>query len=184
MNNPQATLRMVALAVHGLAVVAVVLLFLKTSGMTVFCVVPGALIGCACVAAQPGRQITVYAAFGFLMGFVFWDCASIVNQKAFLVLIVVALIAAGAVWFLRSPTWPAVLFTAIAVLLRLAIAASTYRHRFDTEYDPNYILRSVLTVAVVLSLGLVYLGLGFAETVVQKSSKRKGRRVRPRDDDE
>src|SRR5438876_8573482 len=71
MDDLKATLRIVGLVLHVLAAAVLVLLFLKTGGMTVFCVVAGALIGCASVPVRPGRPITVYTAFGLLMGYAF-----------------------------------------------------------------------------------------------------------------
>jgi hypothetical protein len=178
MNN-KAIFQVVALGVHLLAAAVLVLLFLQTGGMTVFCVVAGALIGCASVPARPGRPVTLYVAFGVLMGYAFWMAVSAVNQRAVLSLVPVVLLVAGAVWLLEAPRWPAALFTGVAVLLSLGLAVLQYRQRHDTDYDPEYVRHSAVTSLVVLSLGLVYLGLGSAEAMWRepRKAKRGGRRV-------
>lgn len=186
MSNTKATLRAIAIGVHVLATITLVLLFLQTGGMTGFCVVAGVLIGCVSVPARPGQPVTLYVAFGVLMGYAFWTGASAVNQRDLLALVPVLLLAAGAAWLLQAPSWPSVLFTGSAVLLSLVLAVFQYRHRNDPhDFDPEHIRRSAVTAIVVLTLGLVYLGLGFAEAMMQESrkAKRKVRRaVRSRTD--
>jgi hypothetical protein len=171
MSNRKTIFITIALAVHLLAAIALVLLFLKTGGMTVFCVVAGALIGCASVAARPGRAVTMYVAFGMLMGYAFWMGASAISQRAFLELVVLLLLVGGVVWLLQDPRWPSALFSGVVVLLCLGLAVLQYTRREFSEYDPELVRRSVLTSYVVLGLGLVYLGLGLAETALQKAHK-------------
>jgi hypothetical protein len=187
MSHLKATYKAIAIGTHVLAAIALVLLFLKTGGMTLFCVVPGVLIGCASVAARPGRPVTLYAAFGVLMGYAFWMAVSAVNQHDVLSLVPVALVVVGAAWLLQTPRWPSALFTAVAVLLSLGLAVLQYRHRHDVGgFDPEQVRRGALTSLVVLALGLVYLGLGFAEATLQEPRQRPRavrRRERPRADE-
>ena len=76
---------------------------------------------------------------------------------------------------------PAALFTSVVVLLCLGLAALQYRYRYEAvDFDPEFIRRSALTSLVVLSLGLVYLGLGFAEASLREPHKGKRRVKRPR----
>ena len=51
MNDLKSMIRTIGLFFHAVAATGLLLLFLKTRGMTVFCVVAGGLIGCASVAA-------------------------------------------------------------------------------------------------------------------------------------
>jgi hypothetical protein len=184
MSDSKATLRVIALVVHPLAAIVLLLLFFKTWGMTVLCVVPGVLIGCGSVAARPGRPVTLYAAFGVLMGYAFWMGASAVSQGAIVAFVPILLLVAGALWLLQQPSWPSAIFAGVVVLLCLGLALLEYRqHPEFMEYDPELIRRSALTSFVVLSLGLVYLALGFAEASLQapRKAKRATRRVkRPR----
>jgi hypothetical protein len=178
MSDTKATLRVLALVIHVLAAITLVVLFFQTWGMTVFCVVAGALIGCASVPARPGQPITLYTAFGLLTGFAAWMCVNAVNQGVFWLLVPVLLLAIGAAWLLQDPGWPPVLFTTVLVLVGLALAVLQYRHRNDpSDYEPELLRRTALTSFVMLSLGLVYLVLGFAEASVRKSAKTtRGRR--------
>jgi len=76
------------------------------------------------------------------------------------------------------------LFTGLAVLFLLGLAGSHYyEHRRDPDYDVAHLRRSALTTYVVLTVGLVYLVLGFAEASLQETPKRKRRRIRPVVDD-
>jgi hypothetical protein len=183
MSNTKTALLIAAIVVHILAAVALVILFFKTGGMTVFCVVAGTLIGGLSVAARPGRPITLYIAFGVLMGYVFWMGASAISQSAFLELLILVLLAAGAVWFLQDPRWPAALCTAVLALLLIGLAAVQFRQALQfIEYDPELIRRSALTSLVVLAIGLMYVGLGFAEASLQgpPKAKRARRRMKQR----
>jgi hypothetical protein len=67
------------------------------------------------------------------------------------------------------------------VLLLTGLAAIQYRQRPELlEYDPEWVRRSALTSFGVLSLGTVYLVLGFAEASLLKprKAKRKVRRLK------
>jgi len=182
MSDLRPTLRILGFALHVVAAGVLVLLFLKTGGMTVFCVVAGALIGCASVPARPGRPITVYAAFGLLMGYAFWMGASAISQGNFLLLLFLLVLAGGAVWLLEQPRWPAALFTAIMVLFLLGLAAVQYRHADLSDYDPTLVRHTALTTLMVLGLALAYIGLGCAESsfLEPANSKRPARRKRLR----
>jgi len=182
-NNNKLALQIIAVVVHLLAATALVLLFLKTRGMTLFCVVPGVFIGGSSVLARPGRPITVYVAFGVLMGFVFWLSASAVNMRSFLDLVFVLLVVGGAVWFLQVPSWPSASFAAAVALLYLGLSIAEYRHPAESLYfDDAHLRRGALTSIVVLTIGLVYLGLGFAEVSLEgmnKPNRKPRRKVRP-----
>ena len=182
MGDFKATLRIIGLVLHVLAAGVLVLLFLKTGGMTVFCVVAGALIGCASVPARPGRPIIVYAAFGFLKGYALWMGASAISQGNFLLLLFLLVLAGGAVWLLEQPRWPAALFTAIMVLFLLGLAAVQYRRADQSDYEPTLVRHTALTTLVILGLALVYIGLACAESsfLEPANSKRPARRKRVR----
>jgi hypothetical protein len=173
MSDLKATLRIIGLVLHVLAAGVLVILFLKTGSMTVFCIVAGVLIGCASVPARPGRPITVYATFGFLMGYAFWMGASAISQGNFLLLLLLLVLAGGAVWLLQQSRWPAALFTAIMVLFLLGLATVQYRHADQSDYDPTLVRHSALTTLVVLGLALVYTGLGCAEFSFLEAAKLK-----------
>src|SRR5262249_59518329 len=99
---------------------------------------------------------------------------SAVNQADFLRLVLVVLLAVGAVWLLQSPSWPAAVFTGVMVLLSPGVADLQYRHRDDWgAFDPDQVRRGAITAFGVLSVGLVYLGLGFADVLVRQSQKGK-----------
>lgn len=170
----------VAVSVHVLAAAALaVLVILPTRPMALFCIVPGALSGCAAVAALRDRPVTLYVAFGVLMGYVFWQVASAVNQGQYLDLIVACLLAAGAAWLLYSPDLPAVLFTGILVVLLAALTLAFYHQRNDWD-DPERIRRSAINGIVVLGTGLVYVSLGFYEASLRRKEARARRRRRRR----
>src|SRR5438132_10376767 len=103
MNDLKRALPIIGYVFHGVTALALVLLFLKTGGMTVFCVVAGALIGCASVAVRPGRPVTLYVAFGLLMGYSFWMGASAISQQSYLLLVFLLVLAGGALWLLEQP---------------------------------------------------------------------------------
>ena len=148
--------------------------------MAIFCIVAGALIGCASVPAVRGRPVTLYVAFGVLMGNAFWMAVSAVNQGALLELVPVVLLVVGAAWFLKQPRWPAALFSAILLVFFMGISVLDYRQRhIDFEYDPEYIRRGAITSLVVSALGLVYVGLGLAQSSWDEPPKRRRRRSVP-----
>src|SRR5262249_13008917 len=135
------------------------------------------------------RPITLYIAFGLLMGYSFWMGASSISSRNFLFLVFLLVLAGGAVWLLEQPRWPAALFTTIIVLLFLGLAVVHYRHAEETEYDAKLIRDTQLTTIVVLSLGLIYAGLACVESFLEPpKSKRiaRGKKRRPprrRDED-
>ena len=148
--------------------------------MTLFCLIPGALIGCASVAAARGRPIPLYCAFGLLMGFTFWMGVSSVNQSDFLGLIFLLVLAGGVVWSLQQPGWPSVAFTTVITLLLLGMVILQYRNRhLLIGVDANMVRRTLVTALGVLAVGLLYLGVGFAEVLVQQGRKRKRLKRRP-----
>jgi hypothetical protein len=174
MGQKHAVLHAVTIGVHVLAAGALGLLLLKTGTMGVFCVGSGALIGCAAVPARPGRSPTLYIAFGVLMGYAFWTGVSAVNMGVFFYLIPALLLGVGAAWFLEQPGWPSVLFTGIMDLLIGGLVALELRYRPPGDVvDPEHLRRSTLTSGVVLSVGLVYLVLGFIEAMLGKPKKKK-----------
>ena len=180
MSVSKATFRWIAIVLGIIGAALLVLLMIKMPGMALFCVVPGALIGCACVPTLPGRPITLYVAFGIFMGYVFWLCASIVNQGAWLALLPVLLLATGAVWLLQLPSWPSAIFTVVAGLFSLGLAVVLYatRHQVIAE-DPEQVRMSALVSITMLALGLAFSGLGFAEALATKPrfKKKKKRRI-------
>jgi hypothetical protein len=178
MSNLKASLFAAALIVHVLAAVAIALAFLETRAMTGFCVISGALIACGGAAAEPGRPITLYAAFGTLMGYAFWLAVSTINHRAFLYVIPVVLLAIGAVWVLQNPSWPSVLFGGVTAVLCLALTGLEFQHRFDADRaDPDSIRRSALTTLVVLTIGLVYLAVSFGEVSLRKTRRKPRKRT-------
>jgi hypothetical protein len=179
MGSRKAKFQIAGLIVHLISAIALLLAFREAGGMVAFCVVSGALIGCGAVPARPGRPVTLYAAFGLLVGFAFWLFVSAVNQREFLVVIPAALLATGAVWLLQEPGWPPVLFTGVVALLCLGLVGLQYQHRYDLDgLDPETARRNALTTLVVLTVGLVYLALGFAEASLRKARKKVRRAIR------
>jgi hypothetical protein len=178
MNNRKEILRAVAVAVHVLAAAAFVLLYLKTGGMTVICLVSAVLIACASVPARPGRPVTHYMAFGVLTGYAFWVCVAAVHRRDFLSLVPAVLLIAGAAWWLQAPCWPATLFAGTAVVVSLGLAVLQYQYPLEPGFDPQRVRRAAITSLGILSVGLVYLGLGTVEAMwrAPRKAKRIGRR--------
>jgi hypothetical protein len=88
-------LRAATWVIHGLAAVALAVLFSKTGAMAGWCIFPGLLIACASVASSPGRPLTFYAAFGALMGFSFWEAVGEIRTGHYLELLPALLLIAG-----------------------------------------------------------------------------------------
>jgi hypothetical protein len=189
MGDSKTILWWVAIGLHCLAAGALVLLVFQTRAMAVFCIVPGALIGAASVPAVRGRPISLYAAFGVLMGYSFWALASAVNQREPILGLLALLVAAGAVWLLKAPGWPSVIFSGVAILLCLGLVALNYRWARDLrDSDLEHTRKSAITTFGFLTLGLAYAGIGFAE-VSQKDDRgaargRRKKRRRPREEEE
>jgi hypothetical protein len=174
MSNLKSAFRIASIVVYIIAAVAFAFLYRETSAMTGFCVVAAVLIGCGSVPARPGRPVTLYGAFGLLVGHAFWLFVSAINQGMYLGLIPAVLTAVGAVWMMQNPTWPSVIFSGAVGVLNLALAGLQFQHRFDaTLSDPDTIRRTVLTSVVVLVVGLVFLAVGFTEMVMLKAAKSK-----------
>jgi hypothetical protein len=167
---PQWSFHIVATATHVVAAVALVMLVLApTRGMALFCIVPGVLSACAAVAARRNRAITLYIAFGVLVGFVFWSFVSAVNHGAFLEALVTALLAVGAAWLLQQPRWPAAAFTTVvACLLGSLLVPMLYTSPFSI--DPVYSRRSGVTGLSMLVIGLMYVGLGVWESALNRKT--------------
>lgn len=184
MNDLKAALRIVAWAAHGVAALVLALLCFQSPAMTLFCIVPGALIGCASVAAMRGRPVTLYCAFGALMGLAFWLGVSSVNQRDFIGLIILIVLAAGVVWMLQQPNWASVIFAGLMALLILGLSILQYRYRHQVSVvDAETIRRSFLTTLGVVSVGLLYLGHGFAEVLLQPSRRPRRKKRRKVDAD-
>lgn len=172
MSKLKTNFRIASIAVYVLAAIALGLTFRETRAMTGFCVISAVLIGCASVPARPARPVTLYGAFGLLVGHAFWLFVSGINQGFYLSLIPAVLMAVGAVWMMQNPAWPSVIFLAVVDVLHLAIAAIQYQFRYDAEHsDPETIRRSVLTSVVVLVSGLAFLAVGFTEELLRKKAK-------------
>lgn len=174
MSDTKAMLRATTLVFHGLAAVALLLLFLSTRGMTAIIVVSGTLIGCTSVPARQGRPIALYCGFGLLMGDVFWTLVSFVNQREFLGLVPALLLAVGVAWLLNDPCWSAALFAAVTILLSAALSIWQLQlTRNFISVDDEHVRRSAITSLVALGVGSVYLCLGVAECLLPKSRKTK-----------
>ena len=165
-------------AAHGVAIVGVVLLFLQTRGMTVFCTVAAVLIGCGSVSSVPGRSISTYAAFGSLMGYAFWISVSAINQGEFVSLVPAVLLIIGCAWFLQETRWPSFVFAICVALLLLVMAIASYRNPYDVDgWEPDAVRRSALTAIGVVSLGVMYLCLSFSEGMLAVTRKPKRKRT-------
>jgi hypothetical protein len=158
-----AVVQVLAIVMHVLAAaVLVVLAALPTRPMALFCLVPGVLTGCVIPAVLRNRPVTLYAAFGVLMGYAFWDLASSINQGHFLDLLAVCILAASTAWLLQQPSWPPLLLTEIMGSLLIGFNLLAYSQRFDWT-EPEYIARSTGTALGILCTGMLYGALGFWE---------------------
>jgi hypothetical protein len=174
MSDLKRAFRIASIAAYVIAAIALALTFKETRAMTGFCVVAAVLIGCGSVPARPGRAVTLYGAFGVLVGHAFWLFVSGINQGMYLILIPAVLMAVGAVWMMQEPTWPSVIFLGAAAALNLALAGLEYQNRFDAALaDPDTIRRSALTSTVVLVVALVFLAVGFTEFLMLKAARAK-----------
>lgn len=172
----------VTVAAHAVAVVVVMALFLQTQAMTAFCAVAAALIGCGSVSSVPGRSVALYAAFGALMGYAFWISVSAIHQHEYLALVPAVLLITGCVWFLQELRWPSLLFATCVAVLMLGMAVSSYRYPYDVDgWEPDEVRRSAVTAIGVVSVGLIYLIVGFTEVMLvdSRQSKRRRRRNTP-----
>ena len=167
------------LASHAVAVAVVVLLFRQTQAITAFCAVAAILIGCGSVSSVPGRSVSLYAAFGTLMGYAFWISVSAIHQHEYLALVPAVLLITGCVWFLQELRWPSFLFTASLAVWMLVTAVSSYRNPYDVDgWEPDEVRRSAVTSVGVVSVGLMYLVVAFTEGMLvgPRQPKRKRRR--------
>ncbi len=172
------TLRVATWVVHASAAIVLAALLATTGVMAGWCVVPGALIACAAVSASPGRPVTLYAAFGALMGFSFWQGVSSIHSGHLLGVIPSVLLIAGASWFLREPGWPSFAFTGVVVALWAVLLAWFHDKRFELDNtDPADAIRIVRTSVVVLSVGAVYGIVGFAEVLLGRARRKKKSRA-------
>ena len=169
-------LRAASWGVHALAAVVVLVLALKTGLMAGWCVVPGFLIACGAAASVPGRPLTLYAAFGSILGLSFWTAVSAINQGFYLNLIPIILLIVGVSWLLRDPEWPSILFTMAAIVLELGITALIYSHRDDIrDVEPELVIRSLATTGTMLVVGAAYSAVGFAEVLALKKARRRNK---------
>ncbi len=178
---------MIGIGLHCVAAGVLVLMLVKLTNMTAICVIPAALIGCASVPAVRGRPVNLYVGFGLLMGLSFWMLLSAVNERAFLALFPMLLLAAGAVWLLQQPSWPSLIFTGVAIVLSLGLAMMMYHQDPDfLDSLPDRARKSALTSFGVLFLAASYSGLGFAENYFRELDRsarsRRRKRRRPRRD--
>ena len=174
MNDAKSLLWIGALVAHAATAVTLLILVLQAPAMALFCLVAGALIGCAGVPTVPDRPVTVYTAFGVLMGYGFWVAVSAINQRVPLSLLPALLLVTGAVWLLKQPSWPSTLFCVAAVIFIVGLAILQYRGRHEADdFDQDHIRRSALISLIVPSVGLVYVGLGFAQYSLGKPRKKK-----------
>ncbi len=169
---------LISLPLHAAAAIALLILIRETKAMAAVWIITGVLIGCAAVAAQPGRPITLYAAFGAFLAYAFWIAVSAINQGQYIEVLPALFIAIGAVWLLQSPEWPAVLFTAAAAMLFLVAVGFVYYRRYDfPQWDFDTLRRTLLTTYVFLGTGLCYLIHGWLEIKFRPRRKKKKRVV-------
>lgn len=181
MSDLLSKVRLAGWVTHALAAVVLIALIATTGGMAVFCVVGGLLIGAAAVPTMPGRPITLYAAFGALMGYAFWMFVSAVNQGQYLALVPTLLVVAGAAWLVHDPGVPPAIFTGVVVLVCLGLNAVIYANRFDNvEVDSDIIVRTVRASTIVLLVGLVEGALGFTEAMLVKAQRKKAKAAKAR----
>jgi hypothetical protein len=174
MGDLMAKFRVATWVVHGLAAVVLLVLFSKTGVMASWCIVPGLLIACGSAASIPGRPLTLYAAFGAVLGLSFWLAVSAINQGFYLNLIPVLLLIVGVSWLLREPEWPSAIFTLVAIALELGITAMIYTNRDDIrDVEPEMIIKSLSTTTTMLFVGAVYATVGFAEILLLKKARKK-----------
>src|SRR5262245_37256969 len=102
-NDAAAILRFLALILHGVAGCAALGLVSMTGAMAVVCLVIAVLTGCATAAALRGRPITLYVAFGLVIGHSCWVLISAVSRGNPLWLITMLPAAVTVVWLLTAP---------------------------------------------------------------------------------
>src|SRR5262245_47045242 len=122
MDDMPVILRYVALVLHGLAACVLIGLLSLTGVVTAFCVVPAVLAAVAASAVVRERPISLYAAFGLLIGHSVGIVVSAVVLRNFIVLVPMLILVAGAVWLLISTNWPLVIVSAGAILPVVAVA--------------------------------------------------------------
>jgi hypothetical protein len=167
--------------VHGLMAMVLLVLFAKFRMMAGWCIFPGLLIACGSTAALPGRPLTLYAAFGALLGISFWWAVSAINQGGYLELIPVLMVVVGASWLLHETDWPSAIFTIAAIALELGLVALVYANRHDIlDVEPEHVMKSLATRTVMLLVGATYTIVGFAEVLLLEKARwmKKSRAVR------
>ena len=170
--------RVATWGLHGVVAVVLVVLLAKTGVMAGWCIFPGLLIACAGASASPGQPLTVYSAFGALMGFSFWEAVGEIHSGHYLELIPALLLLVGASWFLREPEWPSFLFSVVMVALWLALLAWIWDRRFElADTDPDDAIKKVRTSVVVLVVGMAYLAAGLAQVKLGRSRRKKKSRA-------
>jgi hypothetical protein len=169
---------LISLPLHAAAAIALLLLIRETRAMAGVWIVTGVLIACAAVPTQPGRPITLYAAFGAFLAYAFWLAVSAINQGQYIEVLPAVLIGIGAAWLLQSPEWPAVLFAGAAAGLCLVGIGVVYYRRYDfPQWDLDTLRRTLLTTYVFLGIGVCYLIHGWMEIKLQPRRKKMKRMV-------
>jgi hypothetical protein len=161
-----------------LYVLTVIVLALTVSrGRVAICVAVGGLIAPASRAAVPKRPIPLYIGFGLLMGYCFWLGVYAMRFRDGIVLILVLLVAVGAVWTLRKADWPSLIFATVAILISLALGMSLHNAKPDYEDEvPDRDNQTGFAMITVLSLGLCHTALGVAEKMEWREQSRQAKR--------
>ena len=170
-----APLFIVAISLHVVAIS--VLLLTVRRVMLVTCIAVAGLIAPASLAAVRNRPVSLHVAFGLLMGYCFWAGVSGMHQQLWIDLILVLLIAAGAVWTLKEPGVPSLIFAVVAISISLALGGALLRA--GPNYDdpvPDRARQTGLTTVVVLGLGLAYVALGVAQGPLKTKRRQRAQK--------
>ena len=182
MSHQFGPLRVAGICLHVLTVAVVLVNYQRA--MLIFCLVVAGLIAPGSRAAVPGRPLTLYIAFGLLMGYVFWMGVSALNQQYWFLLILVLITAIGAAWVLQHPGVPSLIYTEIAILVSIAIAIQLFRAKPDfSDPVPDRERQTGITMMIMLVIGMLYTALGVTEALEgqsrpTRSKKPRARRVR------
>jgi len=183
-------LQISAYVIHAIGIVALALRVSKYPFPMTAAMSTGGLISLASISTVEHRPLSLFVAFGVLAAPAFWLIVSAVHFGFYVGGLPAVLLLVGAAWLLKTPEWPPLAFTAVVVLLMLAINAHAYQTRFDSEFDlPEDVVRFVISTSTMLVIGLAEAAVGFAMTLgtsrpattVRKSRKKRRSIATPED---
>ena len=174
MEIPAKPLTIASFALHVVSVVVIASTWVRFPIFIPWDIAPAALIGIASFTTVKRRPIPMFVAFGLLTAVAFWFTIGALRVQSVLSALPPLLLITGIAWMLQAPNWPSALFTLVAGLMFLGVLWLTYRFRFENDYStPEVVAQMVISTSILVVLGLLQAGVGFAMFLVQPKPKKK-----------